>query len=323
VGFLSGHCFRRTLGNVPWYHVTNVRKGKQVQESPAIYNNAKGILWALAAAALFAAVAAMAKLAVRDYHVLEILFFRQIAVFFSALPAIVRTFPQSLGTQSPGLHGLRLTGGFVALSSGIWAVAVLPLTTATTLAFAQVFFVALLALWFLKEPVGRHRIGAVVVGFVGVIVVMRPGVDGFIDTYALIPVAGALGAAVAIASVRGLSRTESTATLLAYQAIFVGTLAGVPLFWLWKTPDAQGFALLVSMGVVATLGQWVGVKSLRLGEASVVGNMEYSKLIYAAILGYALFDEVPDVYTLAGAFIIIGSSVYIFHREAVRGKTAP
>lgn len=121
---------------------------------------------------------------------------------------------------------------FVALSTSIWAVAVLPFTTAITLAFAQVFFVALLAMWFLKEPVGWQRITAVLVGFIGVVVVMRPGVDGLINILALIPLAGAVGAAFAVISVRRLSQTESTATLLFYQATFVGLLAGIPLIWL-------------------------------------------------------------------------------------------
>ncbi len=281
-------------------------------------NNMKGILWALIAAALYSVVIAMAKIAVSEYHVLQILFFRQIVVFLSSLPDTVKAFPESLKTQRPGIHALRLVGAFIALSCGIWAVAVLPLTAATTLAFAQVFFVALLALWFLGESVGFHRIAAVVVGFLGVVIVMRPGAEGFIDLNAFIPILGALGAAVAVTSVRKLSQTETTATLLVYQSIFVGVLAGVPLFWLWVTPDLEGLFLLLAMGVLATVGQWVGVKALRLGEASVIGNMEYTKLVYAAILGYLLFGEVPDFYTVIGAGIIIASSIYIFHRETMK-----
>ncbi|UWR09689.1 DMT family transporter [Sulfitobacter mediterraneus] len=278
--------------------------------------NSQAILWALLAAALFSAVIALAKVAVVDYHVLQILLFRQIFVFMSSVPDILKAFPQSLKTRQPGLHALRLIGAFVALSTGIWAVAVLPLTTATTLTFAQVFFVAVLAAWFLREPVGVHRLGAVMVGFVGVIVVMRPGVDGLIDLNSLIPVIGAFGAAVAIIAVRRLSQTETTATLLVYQSVFIGAAAALPMFWYWKTPDLAGLALLVSMGVLATAGQWIGVRALRLGEASVVGNIEYSKLIYAALLGWVIFAEVPDKYTIFGAAIIISSSLYIYHREA-------
>ncbi len=290
------------------------------QISSTVSDNVKGILWALLATALFAIVAAMAKVAVKEYHVLQILFFRQILVFLSCLPSIARSFPGSLKTQHPNIHASRLLGAFVALSCSIWAVAVLPLTTAITLGFAQVFFVALLALSLLNESVGKYRIVAVVVGFVGVVIVMRPGVEGMVDIYALIPILSALGAAVAVISVRKLSQTESTATLLVYQSVFVGALAGVPLFWLWVTPDLNGMILLLAMGVLATVANWIGVKALRLGEASVVGNIQYMQLIYAAILGFFLFSEVPDKYTIVGAAIIIGSSIYIFHREAISKK---
>jgi len=221
---------------------------------------------------MFAIAAAFAKVAVTEYHVLQILFFRQIVVFLSSLPSIARSFPHSLKTQRPGLNSVRLTGAFVALSCGIWAVSVLPLTTAITLGFSQVFFVSLIAFWVLNEGVGMHRLAAVILGFVGVVIVMRPGVDGFLSAGALIPILGALGAAVAITSVRRLSQTESTATLLVYQSVFVGVLAAIPLFWFWKTPDLDGLLLLVSIGVLATIGQWCGVKALRLGEASVISN---------------------------------------------------
>jgi drug/metabolite transporter (DMT)-like permease len=283
-------------------------------------NNLQGVLWAIVATALFTTVAAMGKIAVTEYHVLQILFIRQIIVFVSAVPSLVKTFPGSLKTKHPLNHSFRLAGAFVALSTGIWAVAVLPLTTAITLGFAQVFFVAILARFTLDEDVGIHRIAAVVVGFIGVVVVMRPGLDGFINIYALIPVAGALGAAVAQTSVRKLSQTESTATLLAYQSIFVGLLAGIPMFWFWQTPDLADFALLAGIGIVATFGQWIGIKALRLGEASIVANLQYSKLVFAALIGYLWFAEIPDSYTLLGAAIIIASSMYIFHREVLKRK---
>ena len=292
--------------------------GASVTKEP---DNISGILWALLSTGLFATVAAMAKFAVTEYHVLQILFFRQAVVFLSSLPSITRSFPQSLKTRHPGSHAVRLVGAFVALSASIWAVAVLPLTTAITLAFAQVFFVALLSMRFLGEAVGVHRVGAIIVGFVGVVVVMQPSVDGLINFDAVIPVTGAVGAAFAVVSVRKLSQTETTATLLLYQALFVGVLAGVPLFWVWTTPDLAGLILLLAMGVLATIGQWVAVKALRLGEASVIGNIQYTQLIYAAVLGFVLFDEMPNLDTLLGASIIIASALYIVHRETLRKKS--
>ena len=218
------------------------------------------------------------------------------------------------------MHLLRLVGAFLSLSCGIWAVSVLPLTTALTLGFAQVFFTALLALLFLKEAVGKHRIGAVIVGFIGVIIVMRPGVEGIIDLNALIPILAAIGTAIAFTSVRSLSQTESTTTLLVYQAIALGVVAGVPLFWFWQTPDLAGTLLMLAIGLVSAVGSWVSIQSLRLGEASVISNIQYMKLIYGAILGYFLFNEIPDIYTIVGAAIIIASSIYIYRREALRKK---
>lgn len=278
--------------------------------------NLQGILWALLAAALFAGQAALVKSVVAEYHVLQILFIRQVFVFASSLPSLARDFPGSLKTRRAGVHAARLIGAFTALSTAIWAVAVLPLTTAITLSFAKVFFVALLASFFLKEFVDPHRIAAIIAGFCGVVVVMQPGVAGLFDLHVLIPVAGALGAAVAQVSVRKLAQTESTGTILAYQAIFVGLLSGIPMFWFWKMPDLADGLVLTAIGCVAVAGQWIAVKALRLGEASVVGNIEYTKLLYAAGFGYILFSEVPGFYTLTGAAIILSSSAYLMFREA-------
>ena len=283
--------------------------------APVLNVNTQGVLWALLAFALFAVVSAMAKIASVEYHVLQILFFRQLVVFLSCLPSIAKSFPSTLKTQHLGLHAARLMGAFVALSCGLWALTLLPLTTAITLGFVQVLFVALLAKFFLQERVGIHRLGAVVAGFVGVVIVMRPGAEGILNFAALVAVVGAMGGGVAVISIRKLSHTESTATLLVYQSGFVGLLAGVPLFWLWQSPDLRGLLLLLSMGVLATVGQWVGIKALRMGEASVIGNIQYVQLIYAAILGYFLFGEIPDAYTLTGAGVIISAALYIVYRE--------
>lgn len=287
----------------------------------AISRNLQGILWSVASVGLFSASTAMAKLASAEYHVLQILFIRQIIVFLSALPLVIRDFPGSLRTAHPGLHALRIGGAFVALTMGIWAVSVLPLASAITLNFAQVFFLAILAALFLGEAVGKHRIAAISVGFIGVMVAMRPGMDGLVNPYMFIPIIGAAGAAVAGVCIRKLSQTERTATLLIYQSFFVGLLAGIPMFWLWEPPDAGDWLLLIGLGAVATLGQWFGVKALRLGEASIIANVQYMKLIYATFFGYVLFSELPSQATLAGAAIIILASAYIVHRETLKRRS--
>ncbi len=280
-------------------------------------SNLHGILWALLATALFASVAAMAKVAVQDYHVPQILFFRQIVVFGSTLPSIANAFPTSLTTRHPLLHTVRLFGAFVALACGIWAVATLPLTTAITLGFVQVFFVALLAAIWLGEKIGPQRLIAIVTGFAGVLVIMRPDASDLFNVATLIPLTAAAGASLAVVSVRRLSQTDSTATLLVYQSTVIGLLSGLPLFWLWVTPNLADTLFLLTMGALAAIGQWAGIKALRHAEASVVGNIQYTSLIYATALGYIVFGEIPDSQTLIGAAIIIASSVYLLHRESI------
>lgn len=280
-------------------------------------DNLRACLWALLATALFSLAAVLAKITVSEFHVLQILFFRQLVVLISCLPKITQSFPDSLKTHYPALHIARLIGAFVALSCSIWAVALLTLTTAVTLGFSQVFFIALLAMLFLGERLGLHRLTAVLLGFTGVVWVMQPTLNGLSDLHLLIPLVGALGASVAVISVRRLSQTESTQTLLTYQSIFVGVLAAVPLVWLWKTPDPQWLVVLLLMGVLATGGQWVGVKALRMGEATVVGTVKYMELVFASALGFLLFREVPATNTLIGAAIIIGAAVYTMKRESL------
>ncbi len=294
----------------------------QHNSAVAPQNNIHGIFWALLATALFSATAAMAKVVVDEYHVLQILLFRQVVVLLSSLPALAKSFPGSLKTLHPGLHAMRLAGAFVALSCGIWSVAILPLTTAATLSFAQIFFVALLAVPFLKETVGLHRAMAIIAGFIGVVIVMRPGVDGLFNIAALIPLAGAAGAAIAVICVRQLSQTESTATLLVYQSVFVGVLAAIPLIWYWKTPDLPDTLFMLLMGVISALGQWTGIHALRMGEASVIANMKYTSLLFAALFGFVFFSEIPDRYTMAGAAVIIAASMYTVHRESRAKKLA-
>lgn len=288
----------------------------QSQLVEAMSDNRKAIFWALLSTGAFAVVAAMAKSATNEYHVLQILFFRQVVVFFSSLPRVIKGFPSSLGTDRIGLHCIRLTGAFIALSCGIWAVSVLPLSTAISLSFAQVLFVALLAHLFLKEDIRIFQIVAVMIGFTGVLTVMRPTLASAIDLHALVPIVGALGAAAAVISVRRLSQTETTQALLFYQSAFVGLLAAMPMFWLWKTPDLRGLAFLMGMGVLAAIGQWIGIKALRLGEASVIGTIQYTQILYAVVLGFVVFGETPDVYTVIGASIIVASALMIGKEQA-------
>ena len=284
--------------------------------------NLEGIAVALVATALYTLTAALGKHAAVDYHVLQILFVRQVIVLLSVVPTIAKDFPENLKTRHPVQHGFRMIGAFLALAGGLWAVTLMPLTTAVVLMFSQTFLVSLLAMWFLGERLGWHRGLSIVACFVGVIVVMRPGADSFGGWEMLVPLVASMGAAVAVVCVRRLSQTEKTATLLVWQAGFVGLMSGLPMFWLWVQPSLADFLLLVGIGVIATLAQWLGIRALRLGEASIISSIKYTELVFAGILGWLMFADVLDVPTLTGAAIIIAAALYMIRREAVSKKVA-
>lgn len=278
--------------------------------------NVRGTIFALAAAAMFTIVSALVKFAAKDYHVAQILLFRQAVMLLFVLPVLVKTFPQSLRTRRPGLHLLRLTGALIALTLSFTAVANLPLTTAISFSFTKSLFVTVFAALLLGEAVGWRRVSAILVGFAGMLIILRPDTGSAVSFYGLTAIAAAIGAATAVTCVRALTSTENTATLLSYQAIFVGLLVAIPAYFVWKTPDLQGVLILTAIGAVSVLAQWLGVASYRAGEVSVVTGMEYTKLLYASLIGIVIFAEWPDSKTLLGAAIIISASAFTIWREA-------
>lgn len=274
--------------------------------------NARGMVLGLCSVALFAVVAAMAKAAAEVFAVLQILFFRQVVVLLSTLPAILRARPLDLRTERPALHLARLLGAFVALAMGLLAVTLLPLSTATALGFVSAFWVALLGHRFLGEPLTRERVAALALGFVGVLLALQPWSHDFQPLYALVPLFGALGAAVAKVSVRALSSTEGAAKLLLYQAVFVGALCALPLPWLWVAPTPEQWLWLAAMGVLAALAQWLGVTALRHGEAGLLAGVDYTALVFASLLGWLFFAELPERAVLLGGSVIAVSSLWLY-----------
>ncbi len=277
--------------------------------------NVRGAIFGLMAAAMFTVVSALVKYAAKDYHIVQILFFRQLVMLVTMLPIIVQTFPDSLRTTRPGLHIVRLLGALTALTLSFTAVAHLPLATAISVSFSKTIFVTLLAVVILGEVVGWRRFLAILVGFGGMLIILRPNPGDTMSIYAIVAVLAAAGAALAVVSVRSLSSTEEPVTLLSYQAIFIGLLVAIPTFYVWKTPDLIGFAILILIGLVSVVAQWLGVKSYKAGEVSVVTGMEYTKLIYATIIGIWVFSEWPDLNTFIGAAIIISASAFTIWRE--------
>ena len=207
------------------------------------------------------------------------------------------------------LHLLRIVGAFVALYFGFLTVSNIPFADATALGFTQVLFVAVISRLFLSEKVGVARLITILVGFLGVILVVQPTFEGTSVVYTFVGLGGALGAAIAVVCVRKMALTESRVVLLTYQAVFVSLIALIPSIIAWQWPTMQEFFLLLFVGVISSIAQWVGVTAYKCGEANVIANVEYAKMIYSLLFGYWLFAEIPNGLAIAGVLIIISSSL--------------
>ena len=251
----------------------------------------------------------------RSIDPFELAFFRYGIGMVIMSPIFIRVGVSGLRTERLGLHVIRLVLACVAMIGVLVSVINLPLATATALSFSRILFTTFVAVLILKEVVSGRRWTATGLGFVGVVVMVRPGAEG-IDPIALIAIASAMTFAVANVLIRLLSRTESPIRIMFYyhlggSLIFVG-----PAIYFWVTPVGIQWLLVGAIGVLTTLGMVGFVRGFAVGEASVIGPMEYTRLIYAAVLGYLFFAEIPDPYTILGALIIVGCTTFIARVEA-------
>lgn len=282
--------------------------------------NARGSLWILVAAFLFSIMTMLIKLVGQRIHVTEILMFRQIVMTLIVAPTIIRSFPSSLATPHRHLHVLRVVLATVAMLMGFTAVIQLPLADATAISFAKSFFVTIFAIVILKEVVGLHRWGATILGFVGVLIMLRPtGAESF-NIYGLMAVGGAACAGMVMIILRLMSRTDRPVTILTYQAVGVGLVMVVPTCWYWVTPTLEEAGLLLLVGIFSWAAQMCNIQAFRAGEATAITSLDYTRLLYATVLGGVIFAQWPGINTLMGAAIIIIASLYTVHREARRKK---
>lgn len=297
---------------------------RMLRRVSGLQGNLVGCLWMLLASLLFTIMISLIKELGQNLHPTQIIFIRQMIMMIVAAPLLIRTLPGSLRTDYPGLHTLRIVLASAAMITGFTAVIHLPIAEATAIGFSRSFFITLLAIFFLGEIVGRHRWAATIVGFIGVIVILRPTGEGALTFYGLLSVFAAGCAAAVVVTVRKLSQHESATTILVYQATFVGLIMLGPAIWFWKTPNWTEAALLLATGLVSWGGQMCNIKAQQNGEANLLASLDFMRLLYAGVIGWFFFYETPDFFTLAGSVIIVGAALYTIRREArLHRKPAP
>jgi drug/metabolite transporter (DMT)-like permease len=282
-------------------------------------DNLKGIVFLMLASMVFSVMAVLIKLLGQHLHITQILLVRQIGMTILVAPAILKNFPGSLRSERLGLQLLRVVCALVAMLCGFTALIYLPLADATAIFFAKSFFVTILAVIFLGETVGVYRWSAVLMGFIGVMIMLQPGTENF-SVYGLLSLAGAAGAAAVMILLRLLSRSDSADTIMTYGALGVGVVMILPGIYFWQEPTTLEWLLLVAVGVVSYFAQKCNIFAYKHGEASLLASLDYVRLLWATLFGYLIFDQFPGGSIWFGAAIVIAAAVFMIYRETQRKR---
>ena len=250
---------------------------------------------------------------------IEILFFRSSVGFLFVLPMFIHNPLEPLRTRRLGMHAVRGIIGTLGNICFFWTLTHMLLADAMALQFSRPLFMIPLALAFLGEVVGFRRTAITLIGFVGIALYAKPFTEGF-DPGAFVGAAGALFGALIVICIKRLATTEPTRTIMFYYAISNAVFSLIPTIWFWVTPTGPELAMLVLIGFLGIAGQGLITHGWTLGDVTALVPLDYSRIVYSAVLGYLVFGELPGLWSLAGMAIIVASSLYLVLTERKRSS---
>ena len=283
--------------------------------------NGKGLLLMGLGMFLFAAVDTIAKFLTSELHPFQIVWTRQLGLLVGAAFLLALHGPRLFLAAHPKL---QLTRGLVAALSAaafIYAIRHVPLADAVAVSFVAPFLVTLMAALILREPVGWRRWVAVVLGFVGSMIILRPGMGAVHPAAMLVVVAAFFFACRQVIS-RVIAARDGTGTTILYTAVTAVLVLSMPLPWVWVTPGRSEVLLLVGLALLAGLAEVCVIRALELGLAVAVAPVHYTLIIWASLYGWLVFGQFPDAWTWAGTAIIVATGMYTLRREYLAGRRA-
>ncbi len=248
---------------------------------------------------------------------LEILFFRSIVGFVFVLPFFFRNPMEPLRTKRFGMHFVRGVIGTLGNVCFFWTLTHMLLADAMALQFSRPLFMIPLALLFLGEIAGWQRTFVTLIGFAGIVLYARPFTAGF-DPNVFVGAAGALFGALVVICIKRLATTEPTRVIMFYYAISNAVFALIPTVWLWVTPGWFELTLLILVGLFGISGQGLITHGWTLGDATMLVPLDYSRIVYSAVLGFLVFGELPGLWSFAGMALIVAASLYLVLSERRR-----
>jgi drug/metabolite transporter (DMT)-like permease len=287
------------------------------QRWQALPGNVRGSLIILIASLASVVMSSLIKHVGQTIPVIEILLVRQLIVLIIISPVIFRNLGSVFKSNVYSMHFLRASLSVIAMYTGFTAVVNMPLAEVTAITFVRTLFTTILAIIFLKEIIGMRRWTSIIIGFIGVLLIIRPDPDN-INIYALMAIISALFVSGINIVMRKLSQIDRPSTIMVFQSVFIALVMAVPTYFQWVMPNLDDMILIVLIGILMSVMQWLFIQALRVGEAAAIAPMEYVRLIYAGGIGIIFFAEIPTVWTLSGAAIIVSSTLYTMHRNAVR-----
>ena len=279
----------------------------------------QAIFWMLGSGLFFSSLNAAIRYLTASLHPFEIAFFRNLFGLAFMLPWLFRSGMAGLKTGRLKLYVWRTAIGLSSMLLSFSALALLPLSLAVALSFTAPLFVTMGAALFLGETVRIRRWTATLLGFAGILVIVRPGAAPLNIGMLLMIASAALNAATTLI-VKRLSGTESANAIVTYMVLLMTPMSLAPALFVWQAPPVSLWLLLVGLGLAGTLGHLCYVRALRLAEASAVLPFDYGRMIFSALIGYYAFSEIPDRWTWIGSAIIAGSAIYIARRESQLAK---
>ena len=283
----------------------------QGKELPAAI---RGGLWMAAAAAAFTVMTTLIREAASGVHPFEIAFFRALVNLVLMLPFALRTGRGGLKTKNHKAFALRGICGLAFLMTYFSGAALIPVAESQALTFTSPLWGTLLAVFFLSERLTMARALAVIVGFAGVLIILRPGVLQ-VSLGAVLVLAGALAAAASNTIVKFTTRTDQPDAIVFYQMVYVTPLIAIPALYVWTWPALDELLLMIGVGFFATLNQRFLSRAYASADAIAVLPFEFSRLPFAAVIGFLAFGELPDVWAWLGGAVIFSASLYMVRQE--------
>lgn len=274
----------------------------------------KGVLLMAAYAAAMAAMHATVRYSSTELHPFVIAFFRNLLSLPMVLPLVLRHGRAGLRPKRFDLHLWRAVIGAAAMLAWFYALSVLPLANATALSFTTALFVTIFAALFIGEQVGLRRGAAVIIGFVGTVIILRPGLE-VVSIGAVLAVVSSATWGIALVVIKTLSRYDRTESIVFWASVLLTPLTFVAALFVWQWPTWEQLGVLALLALFSTIAHVLMTEAFKNAEAVVVMPLDFTRLIWAAVIGYVLFLEVPDWGTWLGGTVIFASATYITWRE--------